>query len=184
MRQIVGIVLVVVSALGAVACGSSGAPGSSRSPAVSVAWSDRDAGVYTTTIGVVVDEVGTGPPPIVYVVDRLCAQAGQVRATKLSCDASIPATGRSALSGAMASVAPVEFVADPSSVVGSDGSVARGGLLVWLGPTKDEKSDVRVGANYQTRAAVKEEGAINLRMEWRHAQWVVTGSAGLGGCPA
>jgi hypothetical protein len=170
---------VVVTAACARSTGSASAPAPSTD-----AWNEHDAGVYATTIGVVVDEVGTGPPPVVFVVDRVCADAGQVAATKLSCGTTIPAAGRSALSDAMTSVAPVEFVGDASSVLDGDGSVERGGLLVWLGPTKDEKTGVRVGANYQTRAGVKQEGAINLRMRWRHAQWVVTGSAGLGGCPA
>ncbi|MGZ4151699.1 MAG: LptM family lipoprotein [Actinomycetota bacterium] len=182
MRKRMFLLLIVGFVVVTAACGTKG-PASSPKPSTE-AWGDQDAGVYATTIGVVVDEIGTGPPPVVFVVDRLCTDAGQVIATKLSCNAAIPTAGKSALSDAMLNVAPVEFVRDPSSVVGSDGSVARDGLLVWLGPTKDEKSDVRVGANYQTRASVKEEGAINLRMAWRHAQWVVTGSAGLGGCPA
>jgi hypothetical protein len=166
----------------AAACATKGPAPTARSSAAT--WNDRDVGAYATTIGVVVDEIGTGPPPVLFVMDRLCADAGQVAATKLSCDGAIPAAGKSALSDAMANVAPMEFVRDPSSVVGSDGSVTRDGLLVWLGPTKDEKSSVRVGANYRSRGEVKQEGAINLRMEWRHGQWVVTGSAGLGGCPA
>jgi hypothetical protein len=179
------IVLLLILGFVVVTAACAGKTGTASGPAPSTeAWDDHDAGVYATTIGVVVDEVGTGPPPVVFVVDRVCSEAGQVAATKLSCGTSIPAAGRTALSDAMTSVAPVEFVADPSSVLGSDGSVERDGLLVWLGPTKDEKTGVRVGANYQTRAGVQQEGAINLRMRWQHAQWVVTGSAGLGGCPA
>ena len=183
MRKRIFLLLILWFAVVTAACAGKSGTGSGPAPSAG-AWDDQDAGVYATTIGVVVDEIGTGPPPVVFVVDRVCSDAGQVVAAKLTCATSIPAAGRSALSDAMTSLAPVEFVADPSSVVGSDGSVERDGILVWLGPAKDEKTGVRVGANYEARGSVKQEGAINLRMRWQHAQWVVTGSAGLGGCPA
>jgi hypothetical protein len=121
---------------------------------------------------------------VVFVVDRLCADAGQTSPSKLSCETSIPQTGRTGLSDALDDFAPVEFVTDPATIAAGDGSVERDGILVWLGPTKDEGNDVRVGANYATRLSGERAAGVNLRMAWKHEQWIVTGSAGLGGCPA
>jgi hypothetical protein len=171
-------VLAMLVALGAAACG--------RGPtkADTAAWDDSDSGVYATTIEVVVDELGTGPLAVVFVLDELCADAGQTTASELTCDAAIPEAGKAALAKELADLAPVEFVADAASVASGKGAVERGGVLVWLGPTKDENGGVRVGANYATRAVGSGGAGINLRMKWQHDQWIVTGSAGLGGCPA
>jgi hypothetical protein len=166
------------------ALAAAGCSGKAGAETGDTGWQAPDAGVYATTIGVVVDEVGTGPPPVVFVVDRLCADAGQLTPSKLACETPIPASGKTALADAMADLAPVEFVAEPSSVVAEGGTVERGGLLIWLGPTKDERSGVRVGVNYATVVEGDRGAGVNLRMTRKHDQWVVTGSAGLGGCPA
>jgi hypothetical protein len=147
-------------------------------------WSTDSPGVYATTVGVVVDDLGQGPPGVVFIVDRLCADAGDKGLGELTCDEPIPQDGREALAGALERLAPVEFVSDAESVVGEGGLVERDGLLFWLGPVDVEGGFTRVGANYAREISDGRGAGVNLKMHLQDGQWIVDGSAGLGGCPA
>jgi hypothetical protein len=146
-------------------------------------WGDREPIVYSVVVAEVLDDIGS-PPPVVYVVDGVCAEAGQVEPAELTCVASIPQAGKDALVANLERYVPVEFVSAPEEAVDDAGQVLDDGLLFWFGPLKDRKSgEVRVGANYSREPSGDALG-VNLALEDQAGSWVVTGAAGLGGCPA
>jgi hypothetical protein len=171
-------------ALALAACGGGSEPNAappSNSPAQ---WTEREPVIYSVVVAEVLDDVGTSPP-VVYVVDSTCAEAGQVEPSDLECGAAFPATGRDALVEQLQRYAQVEFVATPDEAVDGSGAVRGDGLLFWFGPLKDRKNgEVRVGANYTAELTDERSGGVNLALENQGMSWVVTGAAGLGGCPA
>jgi hypothetical protein len=171
---------VAVLTLVAVGCGGRDEP-TKTSPAV--AWRDRDAVVRALLVAEILDDRGTAPP-MIYVMERLCADAGQVVPSELACGTAIPASGRTALADQLERYAEVRFVSSPDAA--ADGSSIRdGGLLFWLGPLEDRRDgSVRVGANYTDELKDDRAGAVNLALERDRSSWIVTGAAGLGGCPA
>jgi len=159
---------------------ASGDAGGSGGPAK---WGDREPLVYAIVVAEVLDDLGS-PPPVVFVVDGVCPEAGQLEPSKLRCGASIPTEGRAALTEQLGRYAAVEFVAEPEDAL--EGDVIRDdGLLFWFGPVKDRKSgEVRVGATYASSLSDEAALGVNLALENDAGSWVVTGAAGLGGCPA
>jgi hypothetical protein len=117
-------------------------------------------------------------------MDRICDDAGQVAPSELGCSAPIPSSGKTALAQQLERYADVRFVSSPSAAV--QGSAVRDdGLLFWLGPIEDRPHGaVRVGANYTTQLSDERAGAVNLALDRQGPSWIVTGAAGLGGCPA
>jgi len=163
------------------ACGSAGA--GEAAAGGTTEWGEREPVVYAIVVAEVLDDLGT-PPSVVYVVDGVCAQAGQKEPSELQCADPIPAEGRTALSDQLQRYTAVEFVADPQDAL--EGDAVRGeGLLFWLGPLKDRKGgEVRVGATYASALSDEAALGVNLALEDDEGSWVVTGAAGLGGCPA
>jgi hypothetical protein len=148
-----------------------------------VVWGEREPVVYAVVVAEVLDDLGA-PPPVVFVVDGVCRQAGQVEPDQLSCAGAIPEAGKRALTSQLERYVDVRFV--PTAEAAADGGAVRdGGLLFWLGPLKDRKGgEVRVGANYASELASEDPLGVNLALEERAGSWTVTGAAGLGGCPA
>ena len=147
------------------------------------AWGDREPIVYAIVVAEVLDDLGS-PPPIVFVVDRVCAEAGQLEPSELECGPTIPTDGRAALAEQLERYAAVEFVAEPEDAIEGD-AVREGGLLLWFGPLKDRKNgEVRVGATYASALSDEAALGVNLALENDAGSWIVTGAAGLGGCPA
>jgi hypothetical protein len=164
--------------------GCGGDAGSNGDGAARAAWGDREPVIYSVVVAEVLDDVGTAPP-VVYVVGSLCADAGQVSPSELACSGSIPAMGRTDLQRQLERYAPVRFVDRPEAAVGEDGTVRDGGLLFWFGPLAERNDgEVRVGANYTSELDDRRSGAVNLALDHQDGSWVVTGAAGLGGCPA
>ena len=159
------------------------APASTRPSAAAVEWSGREPVVYSVVVAEVLDDLGSAPS-VVYVVDGVCDQAGQVAPNELSCGAPFPADGKGQLTQQLERYTGVEFVDTAEAAIGDDGQVRDGGLLFWFGPLKDRRNgEVRVGANY-AHAISGEALGVNLALEDQAGSWVVTGAAGLGGCPA
>jgi len=167
------------------ACGGgSGAGADDRPSSAPAVWTEREPVIYSVVVAEVLDDVGA-PPPVVYVVDSTCADAGQVKPSELSCAAAFPAEGRDALVQQLERYARVEFVATPEDAVDDGGAVRDDGLLFWFGPLKERPNgEIRVGANYTTELTDERSGGVNLALENQGMSWVVTGAAGLGGCPA
>ncbi|MGZ5352649.1 MAG: hypothetical protein ACXWDS_06530 [Actinomycetota bacterium] len=166
------------------ACGeepvSGQAPGAGR-PAT---WGEREPIVYSVVVAEVLDDIGS-PPPVVYVVDAVCEEAGQVEPSELVCGPPIPRDGKTALTQLLERYAAVEYVDDAEAAVDEGGVVLDGGLLFWFGPLEDRKGDeVRVGATYASELTDDDALGVNLKLENQAGSWVVTGAAGLGGCPA
>jgi hypothetical protein len=175
-RVAVALVLSLMSA-----CAS--ASGDVVAPTSSAAWGDREPVLYAIVVAEVLDDVGSSPP-VVFVVDRICAEAGQLEPSELACGPSIPAEGRTALAGQLERYTAVEFVAAPGEAIEGDG-VRDGGLLFWFGPPKERKDgEIRVGATYASALSDEAALGVNLALENDAGSWVVTGAAGLGGCPA
>jgi hypothetical protein len=146
-------------------------------------WGDREPVLYAIVVAEVLDDLGS-PPPVVFVVDRICAEAGQLEPSELECGPTIPTDGRAELAAQLERYAAVEFVASPEDATQGDG-VRDGGLLFWFGPPKERKDgEVRVGATYASALSDEAALGVNLALENEDGSWVVTGAAGLGGCPA
>jgi len=146
-------------------------------------WGVREPVVYAIVVAEVLDDLGT-PPPVVFVVDRVCAEAGQLEPSQLECGATIPTDGRDVLAAQLERYAVVEFVGEPEEALEGD-AVRDEGLLFWFGPLKDRKDgEVRVGATYASALSDDAALGVNLALEEDAGSWVVTGAAGLGGCPA
>jgi hypothetical protein len=179
MRRVVP--TLIASAVSLAACGGDVAPNRETAPA---SWTEREPVIYSVVVAEVLDDVGTSPP-VVYVVDSTCAEAGQVDPSELVCSAPFPADGRDALVEQLQRYARVEFVDAPDAAVDGSGTVRDDGLLFWFGPLKDRNNgEVRVGANYTAELSDDRSGGVNLALENQGMSWVVTGAAGLGGCPA
>jgi hypothetical protein len=152
-----------------------------REPAI---WGDLEPVVYSVVVAEVLDDTAS-PPPVVYVVDAICEEAGQVEPGELVCGAPIPPAGKKALRSQLERYAAVEFVDEPSAALGDDGTVLDGGLLFWFGPLEERKrGELRVGASYGTGVTDEAGLGVNLKLENQAGSWIVTGAAGLGGCPA
>jgi hypothetical protein len=165
------------------ACAEGPTPALTDAGATPVAWGEREPIVYSVVVAEVLDDLGDAPP-LVFVVDGVCADAGQVEPSELVCGDPFPADGKEALTEQLERYAAVEFVEAPEAALGEDGTVRERGILFWFGPLKDRKSgEVRVGANY-ARSLSGEGLGVNLALEDQAGSWVVTGAAGLGGCPA
>jgi hypothetical protein len=177
------LIVAAPAVLGLAACGQGIDPTSPSSAPSAAPWGDREPVVYSVVVAEVLDDLGS-PPPVVFVVDGVCAKAGQVEPSELACEGPMPADGKAALVDLLGRYARVEFVADAEAALGEDGAVREDGLLFWFGPLKDRKGgEVRVGANY-ARELTGQSLGVNLAMEDQAGSWVVTGAAGLGGCPA
>lgn len=163
------------------ACSSSS--GDTAAPAEIPEWGERDPVVYAIVVAEVLDDLGT-PPSTVYLVDSVCAEAGQKEPSELECTAPIPPEGKTALTEQLLRYTAVEFVTAPEEALDGD-AVRDDGLLFWFGPLKDRKSgEVRVGATYASELTDDAALGVNLALENDAGSWVVTGAAGLGGCPA
>jgi len=172
--------IVVALSLMSACASSSGEPAGGNDAAE---WGEREPVVYAVVVAEVMDDLGT-PPSVVYVVDRICKEAGQVEPSELVCDASIPKGGRAELVAQLERYAPVEFVSAPEDALDGD-AVRDGGLLFWFGPLKERKDgEVRVGATYAPELSDDAALGVNLALENDAGSWIVTGAAGLGGCPA
>ena len=172
-------VLLVLSLMPACASASGEVAGSGGA----AEWGDREPVVYAIVVAEVLDDLGS-PPPVVFVVDRICAEAGQLEPSELECGPTIPTDGRAALTAQLERYAAVEFVAAPEDSIEGD-AVRDGGLLFWFGPPKERKDgEVRVGATYASSLSDEAALGVNLALENDAGSWVVTGAAGLGGCPA
>ncbi len=171
-------------ALAGSACAEAASPGGpAASGGTPAPWAERDPVVYSVVVAEVLDDLGAAPG-VVFVVDGVCPQAGQVDPGELSCSGSIPSDGKAALQAQLERYARVEFVDTAEAALGDDGAVREDGVLFWLGPLKDRKNgEVRVGANYARRLSGESLG-VNLAMTDQGGSWIVTGAAGLGGCPA
>jgi hypothetical protein len=170
----------VTAALAISACATDGA-GTARG---SLAWGDREPVVYAVVVAEVLDDSGLAPP-VVYVVDRICKDAGQVEPEELTCGSAIPDGGRSELAQQLERYTQVDFVTDPAQVLDEQGRVGDGGLLFWLGPIRERTNgELRVGANYASALSAEAALGVNLAMRERGGSFIVTGAAGLGGCPA
>ena len=146
-------------------------------------WGDREPVVYAIVVAEVLDDVGS-PPPVVFVVDRICEEAGQFEPSELECGPAIPTDGRAALTAQLERYAAVEFVARPEDAIEGD-AVREGGLLFWFGPPQERKDgEVRVGATYASALSDEAALGVNLALENDAGSWAVIGAAGLGGCPA
>jgi hypothetical protein len=179
MRRIVFLALPLALVLGA--CASDG--GSPGGGDTSQSWDDRQPVIYSVVVAEVLDDLGTAPP-VVYVVDSVCGEAGQVTPSKLECSSPIPQSGRDALSSQLERYATVKYVPTPQAAV-EGGTVKDGGVLFWFGPLQERKNgEVRVGANYTSELSDERSGAVNLALDNQDGSWIVTGAAGLGGCPA
>jgi hypothetical protein len=180
MKRLLPILTVLGLALSA--CAAEPDPPSSRPSIVATEWSGREPIVYSVVVAEVLDDLGSAPP-VVYVLDGVCREAGQVAPSELSCAAPFPAEGRGQLAQQLERYTVVEFVDTAEAALGEDGEVRDGGLLFWFGPLKERRSaEVRVGANY-AHAVLGEALGVNLALEEQAGSWVVTGAAGLGGCP-
>ena len=162
---------------------SCGSDGGSAGDGGSPPWDERQPVIYSVVVAEVLDDLGTAPP-VVYVVDSVCGEAGQVTPSKLECSSSIPRSGQQELSSQLERYATVRYVATPEAAV-ENGAVKDGGLLFWFGPLEERKNgEVRVGANYTSELSDARSGAVNLALQNQDGSWIVTGAAGLGGCPA
>ena len=173
----------LMSALACVSVACGGGDTGTRRASAPTAWGDREPVVYAVLVAEVLDDRGTAPP-VIYVMDGICDEAGQVEPSELECSASIPAIGKTALADQLRRYAEVRFISSPEAA--AEGSAIRDdGLLFWLGPLADRPNgEVRVGANYTTALADERAGAVNLALDRQGPSWIVTGAAGLGGCPA
>jgi hypothetical protein len=182
-RRLLAAALLSATVLALGACADPRATASSP-PSEPIAWDDRAPVVYSVLVAEVLDDLGT-PPPVVIVVDGVCEEAGQVEPSELACSGSIPRDAKAALQGQLERYVAVEFVPSAEAALADDGSVRDGGLLFWLGPLEDRKGgEVRVGATYGDRLTDEDALGVNLAVESRSGSWIVTGAAGLGGCPA
>ena len=167
----------------ALALGACGSDGGSAGDGGSSSWDERQPVIYSVVVAEVLDDLGTAPP-VVYVVDSVCGEAGQVTPSELECSSSMPQAARDELSSQLDRYATVRYVATPEVAVES-GAVKDGGLLFWFGPLEERRNgEVRVGANYTSELSDERSGAVNLALENQDGSWIVTGAAGLGGCPA
>lgn len=147
-------------------------------------WDGREPIAYSVLVAEVLDDIGS-PPSVVYVVDAVCEEAGQVEPSELVCGAPLPAAGKRELSSQLERYAAVEFVDEPGAALGEDGTVLDGGLLFWFGPLEERKGgEIRVGATYGSALTDEAGLGVNLKLENQAGSWIVTGAAGLGGCPA
>jgi hypothetical protein len=172
-----------LSALALAACGADPVPLATSANPDPARWDERQPVVYAVVVAEVLDDVGA-PPPVVYVIDGVCEEAGQVEPSRLACAGSIPGEGRRELERQLERYADVEFVEAPEDAVSADGTIEGDGLLFWFGPLQERRNgEIRVGANYASR--LSDEGAlgVNLALENSAGSWIVTGAAGLGGCP-
>jgi hypothetical protein len=93
-----------------------------------------DAGAYAAAVKALADQVREGGPqwPILYVLDHTCANV--VTPTQDKCDPqALSASAQRDLTAALATYAPVRFVADHPGVTGPNLEVVNGGVLVTLG---------------------------------------------------
>jgi hypothetical protein len=166
------------------ACADAPLPGPVPRVGEPTTWDGREPIAYSVLVAEVLDDIGS-PPPVVYVVDAVCEEAGQVEPDELVCGAPIPADGKRELSSQLERYAAVEFVDEPEAALGEDGTVLDGGLLFWFGPLEERKrGEIRVGANYGSALTDEAGLGVNLKLENQAGSWIVTGAAGLGGCPA
>jgi hypothetical protein len=149
----------------------------------SAGWGEREPVIYAVLVAEILDDLGSAPP-VVFVLDRICANAGQLEPSELACGPAIPSAGRSALAAQLERYARVEFVHGAEGAL-DGGAIREGGLLIWLGPLKErEGGEVRVGATYASAPSDEAALGVNLALEDDDGSWIVTGAAGLGGCPA
>jgi hypothetical protein len=178
------VALMAASATLLAACAEAPAADPVEAAGEPVSWGEREPVVYAVVVAEVLDDLGA-PPPVVYVVEGLCREAGQVEPSELTCTGSIPEAGKRALASQLERYARVEFVASAEAALDGGTAVRDGGLLFWFGPLKERKGgEVRVGANYALELPSPDALGVNLALEERAGSWTVTGAAGLGGCPA
>ena len=166
--------------IGVSACGADVSRPTAPEPGA-VTWTDREAWLFLASIGAVIDDRGTGPPPAIYVLDRVYPEAGDID-EPVEEGAAIPRGWRESFAELLGDeIAPARFVSSPEEVASHEGDL-RGALVFWLGPTRQEGDAMRTALNFTDRVEGPRDGA-NLVLERIDGSWRVTGASGIGSCP-
>ena len=125
-------------------------PGSSTSASATSHPPTAEVQAYAAAIRALADQVreGGSPWPVLYVLDHTCANV--ITPGEGGCDPQpLSAAMRSDLTSALATYAPVQFVADAASVTSKTPEVVNGGALVTLGRIQLNGNDAQVPLSVQ-----------------------------------
>jgi hypothetical protein len=139
---------------------------------------DRQAAVYPILLRQFLtsgdDSFGGHRFPRIFVLDRAVAGAGAPTRGAAIGGAPIPPAARRAISGALADLGPVAFVASPEAVIVDRNRCARvrdEGILVTLGPLAGVGDRVEVGVN--GFVACLGGASVSYVVGWTGAGWAV-----------
>ena len=117
------------------------------------------------------DEMGPSPPHILYILDRICADAGHGTGAD-RCDEPIDPEIATDLALALGDTVHVEYVPEERNPAGPS-------WMVMLGPVDIQGHAAEVGIAYSSDAAT--DTGVLVKLERREEGWVVTGSEFLTG---
>jgi hypothetical protein len=179
---VVAVTLVTAALLAPSATTQPGAPtGQTMQPASASPTPNQaraaEAQAYAAAVRALADQVreGGAPWPVLYVLDHTCANV--VTPGPGTCDPqSLPASVRSDLTVALASYAPVQFVANGADVTDPELVVVNGGVVVTLGRIQlhDDKAQVPLSVR---RNGLNGRG-LTYQLTREAATWRVEGTVG------